>query len=402
MNNPVIVSTSRSPIGRAFKGSLAAVRPDDLLSFYLADVLSKTKGLSIDEVDDIIVGCGLPGGEQGFNIARVAAVLNGWNNVSATTVNRYCASSLQAITQAASHIVAGYGDTYIAGGVECASRFIFGSSDTIENTTNPKFDDAMNRSSSALTPGTPAWNEQPGLPDVYIAMGLTAENVADVYGVTREQMDEFALESQQRCEAAQARGFFADEITPYTLDDSTVVSADDSPRAGTTLEALQGLKPAFRDDGRVTAGNACPLNDGAAAVVVMSEAKANSLGLQPLARIVGAATTGLNPEIMGVGPIEAVKKVLAQTSLTIDDIDLVELNEAFAAQVIPCAQELGIDREKLNVNGGAIALGHPFGMTGARIMTTLIHGLQDTGGRYGLETMCVGGGQGMAVVIERL
>lgn len=401
MNTPVIVSTSRSPIGRAFKGSLAEVRADDLLSFYLADALDKTS-LDIDDVDDIIVGCGLPGGEQGFNIARVGAVLNGWNDVSATTVNRYCASSLQAIAQASSHIAAGYGTTYIAGGVECASRFLFGSSDTIENTTNPKFDEAMARSSSALNEGAPAWSELPGLPDIYIAMGLTAENVADAYGVTREEMDEFAALSQNRAEAAVARGFFAQEITPYILENGAVVDVDDSPRAGTTVEGLAGLKPAFREGGRITAGNACPMNDGAAAVVIMSEDEAIRKGITPLARVVGAATTGLNPEIMGVGPIEAVKKVLAQTSLSMDDIDLVELNEAFAAQVIPCAKELGIDREKLNINGGAIALGHPFGMTGARIMTTLIHGLTETGGRYGLETMCVGGGQGMAVVIERL
>lgn len=401
MNNPVIVSTSRSPIGRAFKGSLIDVRADDLLSFYLQDVVSKTAGLDPDEIDDIIIGCGLPGGEQGFNIARVATVLAGWNNVSATTVNRYCASSLQAIAQAASHITAGYGSVYIAGGVECASRFISGSSDTIPDTMNTKFNDAVERSFSAVTSEAPVWSEQPGLPDVYIAMGITAENVADAYSVTREQMDEYALSSQERCEAAINRGFFKEEITPYVLEDGTIISADDSPRAGTTLEALSGLKPAFRDSGRVTAGNACPLNDGAAAIVVMSEDEASRRGLEPLARIVGAATTGLNPEIMGVGPIEAVKKVLAQTNMTINDIDLVELNEAFAAQVIPCAKELNIDREKLNVNGGAIALGHPFGMTGARIMTTLLHSLKDTGGKYGLETMCVGGGQGMAMIVER-
>jgi len=401
MNTPVIVSTSRSPIGRAFKGSLVDVRADDILSFYLKDVVSKTSGLDPDEIDDIIVGCGLPGGEQGFNIARVATVLAGWNNVSATTVNRYCASSLQAIAQAASHIAAGFGSVYIAGGVECASRFISGSSDTIPDTMNTKFNDAIERSFQAVTGDAPVWRESPGLPDVYIAMGITAENVADAYSVTREEMDEYALSSQKRCEDALARGFFQKEITPYILEDGTKIEMDESPRSGTTIEALSGLKPAFRENGRVTAGNACPLNDGAAAVVVMSEDEANKRGLEPLARIVGAATTGLNPEIMGVGPIEAVKKVLNQTKLTIDDIDLVELNEAFAAQVIPCMRELNIDREKLNVNGGAIALGHPFGMTGARIMTTLLNSLDDTGGKLGLETMCVGGGQGMAMIVER-
>ncbi len=402
MNIPVIVSTTRSPIGRAFKGSMVEVRPDDLLAFYLKDLLGKTDGVSIDDVDDIIVGCGLPGGEQGFNIARVAAVINGWNETSATTVNRYCASSLQAIAQAASHVAAGFGKIYMVGGVESASSFLKGSSDTIENTMNPLFKDAQLRSLGAMAADAPVWSEQPGLPDVYIAMGITAENVADAYGVTREQMDEYALMSQQRCESANARGFFEHEITPYTLANGEVISADESPRAGTTLEGLSGLKPAFRENGRVTAGNACPMNDGASAVMVMSLEEAEKRGLEPLARIVGAATTGLNPEIMGVGPIEAVKKVLAQTNMSIEDIDLVELNEAFAAQVIPCVNELNIPIEKLNINGGAIALGHPFGSTGARIMTTLIHNLQDTDQKFGLETMCVGGGQGMAVIIERL
>lgn len=401
MNNPVIVSTARTPIGRAFKGSLILERPDDMLAFILKDVLDKTAGLNIEEIDDIIVGCGLPGGDQGFNIARVAAVLNGWDNTSATTVNRYCASSVQAMATAASHIAAGYGSAYLIGGVESASSFIKGSSDSIEGSMNPKFDEAQARSYQSADAGWGPWNESKGLPDVYIAMGLTAENVADKYGVTREEMDEFALSSQQRCEAAINRGFYKNEITPYTLGDGTVIDSDDSPRSGSTIQAMQGLKPAFRADGRVTAGNACPLNDGAAGVVIMSEVKANSLGLEPLARIVGVATSGLNPEIMGVGPIDAVKKVLAQTKLNISDIDHVELNEAFAAQVIPCAKELGIEHERLNPNGGAIALGHPFGMTGARIMGTLLNGMKENNSRYGLETMCVGGGQGMAMIVER-
>lgn len=401
MSTPVIVSTSRSPIGRAFKGSLTTVRSDDLLSFILKDVLSKTNGLDPADIDDVIVGCGLPGGEQGFNIARVATVLAGWNNTSATTVNRYCASSLQAIAQAASHIHAGYGKIYVAGGVECVSRFLYGSSDSLENSENPIFADARARSHASMEADAPEWQENAGIPDVYITMGLTAENVADAYNISREEMDAYALASQQRAEAAIVRGFFAEEITPYTLADGTVISADDSPRAGTTLEGLSRLAPAFRSTGRVTAGNACPLNDGAAAVVVMSEEEANVRGLTPLARIVGVASTGINPEIMGVGPIQAVRKVLAQTNMTIEDIDLFELNEAFAAQVIPCVRELGIDQEKLNI-GRAIALGHPFGMTGARIMTTLLHNMKDRGARFGLETMCVGGGQGMAMIVEAL
>jgi len=401
MNNPVIVTTARTPIGRAFKGSFVQERPDDMLAFILKDVLSRTTGLDIEEVDDIIVGCGLPGGDQGFNIARVAAVLNGWNNTSANTVNRYCASSVQAMATAAGHIAAGYGSVYLVGGVESASSFLKGSSDSIEGSMNPKFEEAQARSYKSADAGSEPWEESKGLPDVYIAMGLTAENVADKYGITREEMDEFALLSQQRCEAAVNRGFFKNEITPYSLADGTIIDSDESPRPGSTIEGMQGLKPAFRADGKVTAGNACPLNDGAAAVVVMSEEKANELNLEPLARIVGVASTGLNPEIMGVGPIEAVKKVLTQTKLTMSDIDHVELNEAFAAQVIPCANELGIDREKLNINGGAIALGHPFGMTGVRIMGTLLNGMKENNSRYGLETMCVGGGQGMAMIVER-
>ncbi|MFN8015664.1 MAG: acetyl-CoA C-acyltransferase, partial [Acidimicrobiia bacterium] len=282
MNNPVIVSTARTPIGRAFKGSLVDVRPDDMLAFILKNVLEKTPSLDIENIDDIIVGCGLPGGDQGFNIARVAAVLNGWNNTSATTINRYCASSLQAIAVAAGHVSAGYGQAFLVGGVESASSFIKGSSDSIEGSMNPKFEEAQARSYQLINPGAPKWQEPQGLPDVYIQMGITAENVADLYGVTREQMDEFAFSSQQKCEQAINEGFFEQEITPYVKEDGSVIAQDDSPRAGTTLEGLQNLKPAFRSDGRVTAGNACPLNDGAAAVVVMSEEMANKLSLEPL------------------------------------------------------------------------------------------------------------------------
>lgn len=400
MSSPVIVSTSRSPIGRAFKGSMTSVRPDDLMAFILKDVSDKIE-LDSNIVDDIIVGCGLPGGEQGYNIARVSALLAGFENTSATTVNRYCASSLQAIAIAAGNIAAGFGDVYIAGGVECTSRFLLGTSDSLPNTMNPIFDEAQKRSLGNSAMADYIWSKGDGVPDIYISMGLTSENVADVYGVTREEMDQYAFESQTRAGNAIARGFFKEEITPYMIPDGTKIAADDCPRPTTTLEGLAGLNSSFRPNGRVTPGNACPLNDGAAAVVVISEEKANALGLEPIARIVGAATTGLNPEIMGVGPIDAVRKVLAQTKLTIDDIDLVELNEAFAAQVIPCMKELNIDREKLNVNGGAIALGHPFGSTGARIMTTLLHSMSETNAKYGLETMCVGGGQGMAMIVEK-
>jgi len=402
MNTPVIVSTSRSPIGRAFKGTLTNVRADDLMAFILKDVINKI-GLDKELIDDIIIGCGLPGGEQGYNIARVASILAGLPNASATTVNRYCASSLQAIAQSASHVAAGYGEVFIAGGVECTSRFLLGTSDSLPNTMNPKFDEAQKRTLENASLPNYVWEENPNgqLPDVYVAMGITSENVADAYGITREEMDQYAFESQTRAAKAIERGFFASEITPYKIDDETTISADDCPRPSTTLEGLSELNASFRNNGRVTPGNACPLNDGSAAVVVMSESKANELGLEPIARIVGVASTALNPEIMGVGPISAVTKVLEQTKLTIDDIDLVELNEAFAAQVIPCMRELKIDREKLNINGGAIALGHPFGATGARIMTTLLHSMEETGAKYGLETMCVGGGQGMAMVVEK-
>jgi acetyl-CoA C-acetyltransferase len=315
------------------------------------------------------------------------------------TVNRYCSSSLQTIRMAAHAIKAGEGDVFVAGGVETVSRYAFGASDTGPH--NPQFADAEARTAER-TNGASSWEPPAGLPDIYIAMGQTAENVVLAENVGREEMDEWGKRSQDRAVAAQERGFFEREITPVTTPSGTVVSKDDGPRAGTTLEKLAELKPVFRPDGKVTAGNACPLNDGAAAVLVMSEDRASQLGIEPLARIVSSGVTGLNPEIMGMGPVEACRMALKRAGLTIDDIDLVEINEAFAAQVLPSAKHLGIDLEKLNVNGGAIALGHPFGMTGARIMTTLINGLDDAGKRYGLESMCVGGGQGMAMVIEKL
>ncbi|TVR26275.1 MAG: acetyl-CoA C-acetyltransferase [Ilumatobacter sp.] len=400
MSEAVIVATARSPIGRAAKGSMVSIRPDDLSAQIVKALMAQVPQVQASDVEDLIMGCGQPAGEAGFNIARVVAVLAGLDDVPGVTVNRYCSSSLQTIRMAAHAIKAGEGDCFIAAGVETVSRYAAGASDTAPNEI---FKAPGERTAERSQGGQPSWTPPEGLPDMYIAMGQTAENVREIEGVTRQEMDEFAARSQQRAVANQENGFFADEITPVTLPDGTVVSVDDGPRAGTTAEGLSSLKPVFRPDGEITAGNACPLNDGAAAVLVMSDTKAKALGLTPLARVVSSGVSGLNPEIMGLGPIEASRQALGRAGLTIDEIDLVEINEAFAAQVIPSAKHLGIDIEKqLNVHGGGIALGHPFGMTGARIMTTLIHGLQVTDGRYGLETMCVGGGQGMAMVVERL
>ncbi len=399
MPEAVIVATARSPIGRANKGSLVDIRPDDLAAQIVKAVLAKVPELDPTTVEDILLGCGQPAGEAGFNVARVVAILAGLDDVPGVTVNRYCSSSLQTIRMAAHAIKVGEGDVFIAGGVETVSRFGAGFSDSAPN---PLFQAAGLRTLERAGGGQPPWSPPDGLPDIYIAMGQTAENVREYENVSRTEMDEFAKLSQDRAVANVENGFFADEITPVTLPDGTVVDKDDGPRAGVTLEGLAALKPVFRPDGEVTAGNACPLNDGAAAVVVMSDTRANELGITPLARIVSSGVSALNPEIMGLGPIEASRQALARAGKTIDDIDLVEINEAFAAQVIPSAKHLGVDWDKLNVNGGAIALGHPFGMTGARIMTTLIHGLQEADGSFGLETMCVGGGQGMAMVIERL
>jgi acetyl-CoA C-acetyltransferase len=327
------------------------------------------------------------------------SVLAGLDDVPGVTVNRYCSSSLQTIRMAAHAIKAGEGDVFIAAGVECVSRYGAGASDTAPN---PVFEESRQRSQERSLGGHPAWEPPSGLPDIYIAMGQTAENVREVEKVTREEMDEFAKLSQDRAVAHIDNGFFERDITPVTLPDGTVVSADDGPRRGTTLEGLAQLKPVFRPDGEVTAGNACPLNDGAAAVLVMSDTRAGELGLEPLARIVSSGVSGINPEIMGLGPVEASRQALKRAGMTIEDVDLVEINEAFAAQVIPSARHLGIDWDKLNLHGGAIALGHPFGMTGARIMTTLINGLEFEDKTIGLETMCVGGGQGMAMIVERL
>ena len=405
MPEAVIVSAVRSPIGRAGKGSLKEMRPDDLAAQMVRAALEKVPQLDPADIDDLMLGCGQPAGESGYNLARVVAVLLGYDHLPGTTVNRYCSSSLQTTRMAFHAIKAGEGDVFISAGVETVSRYGKGRADGMPDTHNPVFADARARTAEFTEGRGGQWSdprEGGELPDVYIAMGQTAENVAQLMGISRREQDEFGVRSQNLAEKAIANGFWAREITPVTLPDGTVVSADDGPRPGTTLEKVAALKPAFRPDGTVTAGNCCPLNDGAAALVIMSDTKARELGITPLARIVSTGVSGLSPEIMGLGPVEASRQALRRAGMTIDDIDLVEINEAFAAQVIPCYRELGIDIDKLNVNGGAIAVGHPFGMTGARITTTLINSLQFHDKQYGLETMCVGGGQGMAMVLERL
>ncbi|MET8827768.1 acetyl-CoA C-acetyltransferase [Streptomyces sp. NPDC004610] len=405
MPEAVIVSTARSPIGRAFKGSLKELRPDDLTATIIQAALAKVPELDPRDIDDLMLGCGLPGGEQGFNLGRIVAVQLGMDHLPGCTITRYCSSSLQTSRMALHAIKAGEGDVFISAGVETVSRFAKGSSDSLPDTHNPLFADAEARTAATAGSTGSTWHDprEDGLvPDPYIAMGQTAENLARAKGITREEMDAFGVRSQNLAEQAIKDGFWEREITPVTLPDGTVVAADDGPRPGVTLEGVQGLKPVFRADGLVTAGNCCPLNDGAAAVIIMSDTKARELGLTPLARIVSTGVSGLSPEIMGLGPVDASRQALRRAGLTIDDIDLVEINEAFAAQVIPSYQDLGIPLDKLNVNGGAIAVGHPFGMTGARITGTLINSLQWHDKQFGLETMCVGGGQGMAMVIERL
>ena len=399
MPEAVIVATARSPIGRANKGSLKDMRPDDLAAQIVRALMAKVPQVKGSEVEDLIMGIGQPAGEGGFNIGRMVAILAGLDDVPGVTVNRYCSSSLQTIRMAAHAIRAGEGDCFIAAGVETVSRYASGASDSAPNAI---FKDSSVRTRARAEGGAPVWTPPTGLPDAYIAMGQTAENVREIEGVTREEMDAFAARSQQLAVKNQQNGFFDREISALTLPDGTVVTKDDGPRDGTTAEGLAQLKPAFRPDGQITAGNACPLNDGAAAVMVMSATKAKQLGLTPLARIISSGVSGLNPEIMGLGPIEACRQAMKRAGMTINDIDLVEINEAFAAQVIPSAKHLGIDMDKLNIHGGGIALGHPFGMTGARIMTTLINGLQTTGKTVGMESMCVGGGQGMAMIVERL
>lgn len=404
MTDAVIVATARSPIGRAGKGRLTTLRPDDLLASMVTAALDQVPTLDPTDIDDFLIGCGQPAGEAGFNVARATAVQLDLDTVPGATVNRYCASSLQTTRMAFHAIRAGEGNVFVSGGVETVSRYSNGTADGWPGSRNPYYDQAAVRTATQGT-GADAWVDPRTIgqvPDLYIEMGQTAENVALHCDISREAMDAFALESQRRAEAAIASGFWRRDITPVTLADGTVVAADDGPRPGVTLEALEGLQPVFRPGGRVTAGNCCPLNDGAAALIIMSDTKAKSLGLTPLARIVSTGVSALSPEIMGLGPVEASLQALKRARLSIQDIDLVEMNEAFAAQVIPSQRQLGIDPERLNVFGGAIAVGHPFGMTGARITSTLLHGLRERDETFGLETMCAAGGQGMAMIIERL
>ncbi len=407
MPEAVLVSAARSPIGRAVKGSLKDLRPDDLVARMIRTALDKIPQLDRHDVDDVYVGCGLPGGEAGFNMARIVNVMNGMDDVPGATITRYCASSVQTTRMAFHAIKAGEGDVFVSAGVETVSRYAHGNSDSWPDTRNPTLAEAMARTADRAERGSggEAWHdprEDGILPDAYIAMGQTAENVATLRGLTRLELDEFGVRSQNLAEKALADGFWQREITPVSTPDGTVVSADDGPRPGVTLEGVAGLKPVFRPDGVVTAGNCCPLNDGAAAVVVMSDTRAAELGITPLARIVASGVSALSPEIMGLGPVEATRRALAHADMSIGDIDLVEINEAFAAQVVPSYQDLGIDLDRLNVNGGAIAVGHPFGMTGARLQTTMLNSLDWHDKSLGLVTMCVGGGQGMALILERL
>jgi acetyl-CoA acetyltransferases len=382
----VIVALGRSPIGRARKGSLVDVRPDDLAAHVVTKVLEKVPELDRADIEDLICGCGLPGGEQGHNIGRVVSILARLD-VPGVTVNRYCSSSLMTTRIATHAIQAGEGDVFLSVGVECVSRYGSG------------YPDAPDTYNARLVPGS-----TDEFPDVYMAMGQTAENVARREKISREEQDRYAVKSQNAAVKARDNGFFDREIIPVPLPNGEMFTKDDGPRPGTTVEVLAALKPVFREDGTVTAGNACPLNDGAAAVVVMSDRKAKELGLKPIARIVSTGLSALEPEFMGLGPIDASRQALKRAKMTINDIDIVEINEAFAAQVIPSARGIGVDpfSDKLNPHGGAIALGHPFGMTGARILCTLLNGLREKNKTYGLETMCVGGGQGMAMIVERL
>jgi len=400
-NEAVVVAAVRTPIGRAGKGSLATVRADELAAIAVRAALAAVPQIAAAEIEDLMLGCAQPAAEQGFNMARVVAVLSGLTELPGVTVNRYCSSSLQTVRMAAHAISAGEGDCFIAAGAESCSHFDKGNADRFPDTKNPRFAGAMARTERRADSGADPWSPAE-LPDIYIAMGQTAENVAQLRDVSRQEMDAFALRSHERAVAAQQAGVFDAEIVPVTRPDGVTVTADDGPRPDTSLERLAQLKPPFRPDGRVTAGNSCPLNDGAAAVIVTSAEFAARHELEPLARIVATGVSALDPEIMGLGPVEASRRALARAGMTIDDVDLVEMNEAFAAQVIPSASELGVDPDKLNVSGGAIALGHPFGMTGARILTTLLNNLRVRDAAIGLETMCVGGGQGMALVLERL
>jgi len=387
MSEAVIVSIGRTPIGRAVKGSLIDQRPDDLGAYVVSEVLKRIPQLELGQIDDVICGCALPGGEQSHNMGRIISLLAGVG-APGTTVNRYCASSLQAVRMAFHAIKAGEGSAFVCAGVESSTRSPLG-----------VFCDQLETHNPRLFPGN-----REGLPDAYMAMGVTAENVADKYDISREEMDRYALQSQMRAVLATKDGIFAREIIPVALASGITMTEDDGPRADTSLEKLAGLRPVFRKNGRVTAGNSCPLNDGAAATVVMSAARADELGITPIARILSTGVSSLEPEMMGLGPIESTRQALERAKMTIDDVDVVEINEAFAAQVIPAARGIGLDpfSDKLNPHGGAIALGHPFGMTGVRILATLLNDLRSRDQTIGLETMCVGGGQGMAMIIERL
>jgi acetyl-CoA C-acetyltransferase len=405
-DDAIIVAATRSPIGRAVKGSLRDVRPDDLAAAIIQAALDAVPELPPSDLDDLYLGCAEPEAEHGLNLARRVAVQLGWDTVPAATVNRFCASSLQTTRMAFHAIRAGEGAAFVSAGVECVSRYptFAGAGEVSTRFHNPVFADAARR--TALTATTNAtWRDprvEGSLPDVYLAMGQTAENVASLRGITREVADAFGVRSQNAAERAIAAGVIDREITPVMRPDGTVVSADDCPRPGVTMDGVTALRPVFRADGTVTAGNCCPLNDGAAALVLLSGRKVAELGVKPLARVVATGVSALSPEIMGLGPVEASRRALAHAGLTIDDMDLVEINEAFAAQVIPAYLDLGIDPERLNVHGGAIAFGHPFGMTGARITTTLLNALTVRDGEFGLETLCVGGGQGMAMIVQRL
>jgi acetyl-CoA C-acetyltransferase len=406
MAEAVIVAAARTPIGRAFKGSLATARPDDLAAGVIRAALDQVPELDPTTVDDLYLGCAEPWGEHGFNMARIVSVLLGLDGVPGATINRFCASSVQTTRQAFHAIKAGEGDVFISAGVESVSRYadFAGAGGGKTEWHNPLFADAQARTAQ-LAAANETWTdprEQGLLPDAYIAMGQTAENVATSLGISRERQDEWGVTSQNRAEAAITGGIFAREIAPVTLADGTVVSTDDGPRAGVTLEKVSTLQPVFREDGTVTAANCCPLNDGAAALVVMSDTRAKELGLTPLARVVSTGVSALSPEVMGLGPIEASRQALARAGMSMDDMDLYEINEAFAVQVLGSADALGMDYDRLNVHGGAIALGHPFGSTGARISTTLINAMRTRDAQFGLETMCVGGGQGMAIILERL
>ncbi|MCT1476777.1 acetyl-CoA C-acetyltransferase [Microbacterium sp. p3-SID336] len=405
MTEAVIVSAVRSPIGRAFKGSLKDMRGDDLATQMVRAAVDAVPGLHHDEIADLMMGCAQPAGQQGYNIGRMVALQLGWDSVPGTTVNRYCASSLQTTRMAFHAIKAGEGDVFVSAGVEAVSQFGSGKADGMPDTRNPRWADAAARTARDAQDPDFVWSdprERGELADIYIAMGETAENVASFRGVSRREQDEWAVLSQNRAEAAAARGFWEKDITPVRLTDGTLVSTDDGPRAGVTLEGISGMQPVFRPHGTVTAANCCALNDGAAALVVMSDTRAAELGLNPLARIVSTGVSALSAEIMGLGPVQAVERALAHARMSIGDIDLLEINEAFAAQVVPSIADIGIDPERVNVNGGAIALGHPYGMTGARITTTAINALRERDEQFAVETMCTAGGQGMAMVLERL